>query len=248
MTNKIISEELIKEMVHNGVVLGHKKSKTHPKMRQFITGNRNDLDILNPAATWESLENAINFLREKVSKGALILFVATKPAAKEVVKKFAEEFNYPVVGRRWLGGTLTNFSVIRGRITYFENLREKKERGDLLKYTKKERSEFDKELGKLSQNFLGLLSMKKVPDILFVVDAEEHATAIHEANMLGIPVVAILDTNDNPSKISNPIYASDHSRQSVEWIMNQIKGTIQPLLPKGYVHHDAREGRGVIKK
>lgn len=241
MINKIISEELVKEMVQNGVVLGHKKSKTHPKMRQFITGNRNELEILNPAAIWDSLESAINFLREEISKGGLVLFVATHPAAKGVIKTFAEEFKYPFVDRRWLGGTITNFSVIRSRIAYFENLREKKEKGELLKYTKKERSEFDKELGKLSQNFSGLLAMKKVPDVLFVVDPKEHETAVREANFLGIPVVAIMDTNDDPSNISNPIYASDHGRQSVEWIMNQMRGAIKPLLPKGYVFHDARE-------
>ncbi len=246
MVNKIISEELVKEMVQNGVVLGHKRSKTHPKMKPFITGNRNEIEILNPAATWDSLESAINFLREKISKGGLILFVATKPAAKAVVKNFADEFKYPFVGRRWLGGTLTNFQVIRGRLSHFESLRDRKERGELLKYTKKEQRDFDKEIGKLSQNFLGLLPMKKVPDVLFVVDAEAHVTAIKEARILGIPVVAILDTNDDPSKISNPIYASDHSRQSVEWIMSQIKGAIKPLLPRGYVFHDARDAK-VIK-
>ena len=90
--------------------------------------------------------------------------------------------------------------------------------------------------------------MKKVPDVLFVVDPKEHETAVREANLLGIPVVAIMDTNDDPSDISNPIYASDHSRQSVEWIMNQIRGAIKPLLPKGYVFHDARETRSPHKK
>ncbi len=232
MTNKTISEDLVKEMVRNGVVLGHKKSKTHPKMRHLVAGNRNEIEVLNPSASWNSLESAVSFLKDKVSKGAVILFVATKPSSKAVVKSFAGEFKYPCVSTRWLGGTLTNFEMIKKRLSYFEKMMEKKEKGEFAKYTKKERSDFDKEIGKLSINFSGLLPMKKLPDVVFVVDAEAHKTAVQEANLLNIPIVAVLDTNDNPTVISNPIYANDHSSKSIEWIVNYLRDAVSPIVAK----------------
>ncbi len=222
---------MVKEMIRNGVVLGHKRSKTHPKMRQFIAGNKNELELLNPLTSWETIEKAIEILKEKLSGGGFMLVVGTQPAAKATVKQFADEMGYPFVVSRWLGGTLTNFSVIKGRIVHYETLKENQVKGAFAKYTKKEQLNFTKEIAKMSKTFEGLLKLKKLPEILFVVDGEAHITAIREARRLGIPVVAIIDTNDDPSSVDYPIIANDHSRKSIEWIIGLIKEAIT-ILPK----------------
>ncbi|KKU15828.1 MAG: 30S ribosomal protein S2 [Candidatus Jorgensenbacteria bacterium GW2011_GWA2_45_9] len=239
--NTTISDELVREMVQNGVVIGHKKSKTHPKMKPFIAGNRNELEIMNPASAWNSLEAALEFLKDTVLKGGLVLFVATAPSSKKIIREAAQEFGYPFVDTRWLGGTLTNFTMLRTRVSYFEKLKERKEKGEFAKYSKKEQLNLDKETEKLSRRLSGLVLMKKLPDAVFVVDAEAHATAVKEANLLNIPVAAIVDTNDNPSLVSYPIFGNDHSRQSVEWIMGRVKDAMRQASVKAAEARAAKE-------
>lgn len=222
MTIKPITEEIVRDMVQSGVIFGHKKLKTHPKMKRFVSGTKNELELLNPASSWESLGTALAFLEEVAAKGGTILFTGTTAPAKKKVESFAKEFSYPYVVTRWLGGTLTNFSAIRGRALHYENLKEKKEKGAFEKYTKKEQHDFSEEIGRLSRFFEGLSLLKKVPEAIFVVDAKAHETAIREAKKLGIPVVAVIDTNDDPSKIDYPILASDHGVKSVEWVMQKV--------------------------
>jgi small subunit ribosomal protein S2 len=232
MTRITIQEEIIKEMIRNGVVLGHKKSKTHPKMKQFIIGNKNELELLNPTMGWESIEKAIEVMKEKLSQGGTMLLVGTKPAAKVVIKQFADEMGYPFVISRWLGGTLTNFPVIKARIVHYEGLKDKQAKGAFAKYTKKEQLSFVKEIAKMSETFEGLLKLKKLPELVFVVDGEAHLTAIREARRLRIPIVAIIDTNDNPSLVDYPIVANDHSRKSIEWVVEKVKESILSINKK----------------
>jgi len=227
MTTKIISEEIARDMIQSGVIFGHKKSKTHPKMKRFISGTKNEIELLNPATSWESLDTAMTFLEEVVSKGGVVLFAATTPPAKKIIETFAKEFSFPYVVTRWLGGTLTNFSVIKTRILHYENLKEKKEKGAFDKYTKKEQHDFAEEIGKLSRFFVGFSFLKKLPEAVFLVDPEAHDTAVREAKKLSIPVVAIIDTNDDPSKIDYPIFASDHSVKSIEWVMAKVGDAIR---------------------
>lgn len=221
------NEEINKEMIQNGVVLGHKKSKTHPHMRQYVCGNKNDLEILDSAASWKSICDAGEFLKTISDKGdEIIFFVGTTPAGKQPIQKIADEFSFPFVNTRWLGGTLTNFSVIKGRITYYEDLREKKAKGELSKYTKKEQREFAEQIAKMSENFDGLIHLKKLPKALVVVDAGAHDIVIKEAKKLSIPVVALLDTNDDPAIVEFPVIVNDHSKQSVGWVLEILKGYI----------------------
>lgn len=227
MATKTISEEIARDMIQSGVIFGHKKSKTHPKMKRFISGTKNEIELLNPAASWESLEATMAFLEEIASKGGMVLFAATTPPAKKIIQSFAKEFSYPYVITRWLGGTLTNFSVIKGRILHYENLKDKKEKGAFEKYTKKEQHDFGEEIGKLSRFFDGFSSLKKLPDAVFLVDPEAHDTAVREAKKLSIPVIAIIDTNDDPSKIDYPIFASDHGVKSIEWVMAKLGDAIR---------------------
>lgn len=222
METSTLGEDVVKMMVQKGILFGHKKSKTHPKMREHIAGNRNEIELFSPESVWESLASALAFCREKAKEGALVLFVGTTPPAQSVIESTAKELGSPYVTTRWLGGTLTNFSIIRKRVKHYEDLMEKRERGEFERYTKKERHDFEEEIGKLSKTFEGLRSLNRTPDIVFVVDTEEHKTAVREANRLNIPIVGIVDTSSDPSEIQVPIFASDHSHDGITWILEKV--------------------------
>lgn len=222
MTNIQITNELAIEMANHGVLFGHNKSKTHPKMKPYVGATKNEIEILKPEATLYSLHKAAEFLKEIVAKKGMVLIVGTNPSAKEAVLKLANKFEFPKVVNRWLGGTMTNFNIMKERLKYYQSLKLRKEKGELSKYTKKEQMGFSKELGKLSVKFDGLVKMERLPDAIFVVDIKTHAIAVREAIKANIPVIAIIDTNDNPQKISYPIIANDHSKTSVNWIVDKI--------------------------
>src|SRR3989344_4167858 len=229
MTEVKLDESLITEMAKVGVIYGHKKSKTHPRMRPYIACQRNEIELIDPEATLAGLDKAVEFLKEKVKPGGggLVLLVGSNPAAQAAISDLAKEFNMPYVVTRWLGGTLTNFPVISKRMQYFQDLRAKAEKGELAKYTKKERAKFNKEVGKMTISFEGLIKLTRVPDVLFVVDIDAHSTAVREARRLKIPIVAIVDTDDDPDLVSYPIFANDHAKASIEWIINKIREGIK---------------------
>lgn len=224
-------QDKIVEMAQSGIFYGHKKTKTHPKMKDFIGGRRNEIELLDPEAMVRSFNKAVDFLKEKVQNGGLILFVATQPAAKELMKAMAEEWRMPFVDFRWLGGTLTNFGVMKKRIDYYETLKLKKESGELAKYTKKEQVQFSKEIGKLARNFYGLKNLTRLPDAVFTVDSVIHKTAVAEANKLHVPVIAVMDTDDDPDLVQYPILANDHARASVALVLSLIREEIKEIKP-----------------
>ncbi len=223
---------MITEMIQAGVIFGHKKSKTHPRMRQYIGGIKNEIELIDPEATFKGLTTASEFLKEITKKGGIVLVVGTIPAAKASVEFFANSFSFPFVTNRWLGGTLTNYSAIRSRFKYFEDQKIKKEKGELSKYTKKEQQEFDKEIGKMTQSFSGLASLTRIPEAVLVIDPKAHETAVREANKLSIPLVAIIDTDDDPNPIQYPIFANDHNRQSIEWVLGKIAEELRSEIGK----------------
>jgi len=241
MDTNAISEDVVKMMLKKGILFGHKKSKTHPKMREYIAGNRNEIELLNPESVWESLASALAFCREKSKEGALVLFVGTTPPAQEVIEKTAKELDSPYVTSRWLGGTLTNFSIIRKRVKYYEDLMEKREKGEFERYTKKERHDFIQEIEKLSRTFEGLRNLTRVPDIVFIVDTEEHETAVREANKLNIPIVGIVNTNADPSVVRVPIFASDHSRDGIAWILEKVSEEFKAGRDQGEREKETQE-------
>lgn len=214
-------------MAKAGIFYGHKKTKTNPKMKPYIGGRRNEIELLDPEVVLKSLEKASEFIKEKIGQNGLVLFTGTKPAAKESVKALAEELKMPYVIFRWLGGTLTNFKAINQRSNYYQDLKSKIEKGELAKYTKKEQLEFAKEVAKMSRFFDGLQNLNRLPDALIVVDPEENETAVREARKMKIPVVALLDSNDDPTLIEYPIFANDHTKSSVDWIFGKIKEAIK---------------------
>ncbi len=221
------NKDKIIEMAQFGIFYGHKKTKTHPKMKNFIGGRRNEVELLDPEATVQSFNKAVSFLKEKLGAGALVLFVGIQAPAKESMRAMAEELKMPFVDFRWLGGTLTNFSVIKKRMDHYENLKAKKETGELERYTKKEQVQFSKEISKLSRNFEGLKNLVKLPDVVFVIDSVVHKTAVREANKMHIPLIAVMDTDDNPDLVQYPILANDHAKASIDWILNSIKAELR---------------------
>jgi len=224
---KEITSDVVSELVSAGVIAGHKRSKTHPKMKPFISLNRNEIDFLDPDATITSIDEAVEFIAGRLGPDDFMLCVGTTAPARDVITAFSEHFKFPYVITRWLGGTLTNFKVITDRMKYYVDLKAKKEKGELDKYTKKEQLKFTEKIAKLSVSFDGLLRMSKLPSILFVIDPAANDTAVKEALLLKIPVVAILDTNDNPKEITKPIFANDHSKQSITWVVGKIVGGIE---------------------
>lgn len=218
---------LLDEMVKAGVLYGRKKAKTHPHMRPFIFGTRNGIEILDLPKTSEALDKAGEFLKEIAKKDGLIMVVGTKPAAQDLSEEFAKKFSFPYVTKRWLGGTLTNFKTLSKRIQYYMNLKADKATGKLEKYTKKEQVEFGKIIGKMDQFFIGLERLSRLPDALFVVNANDHITAVREAHRMKIPVVAIMSSDTDPELAEYPIPANDNSKMSIAWMIGKLEAKIE---------------------
>ncbi|HOK35589.1 MAG TPA: 30S ribosomal protein S2 [Candidatus Pacearchaeota archaeon] len=217
----------IQEMFEAGLHFGHHHSKMHPKMKPFIYGKRNGIDIIDFLKTKEYLEKALDFLKSAKEKNSLILFVGTKISAKNLIKELAEELKMPYVIERWLGGTLTNFETISKRIEYLKEIEAKKEKGELEKYKKKERIKINQKIEKMERKLGGLKNLTRLPDLLFVVDVAEEHLAVKEANMKGIPIVGICDTNGDPTSVNYPILANDDAISSLKYILNKVKEALK---------------------
>jgi small subunit ribosomal protein S2 len=222
----------VEEMAAAGLHFGHKTSKTHPKMAPYLFGARNTIHIINLEKTKEKFEEALKFIQELVSENKVLLLVGTKVQAKELVKNMAIECGLPYVYNRWLGGTFSNFGIIQKRVAYFKDLEIKKATGDLEKYTKKERLEFDKKLKDLEIKFGGIKNLEKLPDAIFVCDMIEDELALKEAKMKGIKVIAICHNNVDPTLADFAIPASDDAMSSVKYILDKIKEVILKTKPE----------------
>ncbi len=221
-----IEPALLEELVKAGVLYGRKKTKTHPRMQPFIFTTRNGIEIIDVAQTLDLIGKAAEFLKEIVRRGGLILFLGTTPSAKDLVKNLAQKFGLPYVTERWMGGTLTNFKTINQRLQYFIKLRTDEATGRLEKYTKKERIQFAKEIGRLTILFGGLEPLTRLPDAIMIVDATEHTTAIREARRMKIPIICLMSTDADPDLIDYPVVANDRARSSIEWVLGKIEKAI----------------------
>ncbi len=219
-------ENILKDMVQAGLIYGRIKSTTHPRMKPFIFGTRNNVDIIDLGKTIEGLERAIKFIKDVVARKGIILFVGTQPGANDNIFNLAKKLGYPFVTHRWLGGTLTNYNTINTRINYFKNLRDKEAAGALQKYTKKERVKFNKEISKLRLLFGGLEKLTQKPEAVIVINSTIHETAIREARRMKIPTVALISTDQNPELIDYPIPGNDTSLSSITWILQKIEEAI----------------------
>jgi small subunit ribosomal protein S2 len=216
----------IEEMGRAGLHFGHKTSKVHPKMFPFIFGSRNTIHIIDLEKTKQKFEEALKFIQDLVSQNKTILFVGTKPQIKDLVKEIATELGYPYVNERWLGGTFTNFEVIKKRAEYLKDLEKRKTEEFFEKYTKKERMEIEKKIQKLEKKFGGIKNMDRLPDAVFICDMVKDKLAVKEAREKGVKIIAISDTNADPTLADYPIPANDDAISSVKYILEKVKEVI----------------------
>lgn len=208
----------MKELLEAGVHFGHKTNRWHPKMKPYIFTERNSVHIIDLQQTIRALESTYALVRDRVAQGGLLLFVGTKRQAQETIAAEAQRCQMPYVNYRWLGGTLTNWRTIRERIRYYIQLDEMIRNGGLEAMPKKEAMRVRRKYEKMRLKFEGLRPLKRLPDLLFVVDTMREATAIREANAVGIPVIAMVDTNCDPDPIDYIIPANDDAIRSIKLV------------------------------
>lgn len=231
------NEAEIKELFGLGAHIGYSRAKRHPAVRSFVFGFKNKTTVIDLEKTIEALRNAENYAKELGSKGKTILFVGTKAEAAEEVKKSAERVGLPHVTSRWIGGTLTNFSEIKKRVDRMLDLKDKKEKGELSVYTKKEQGLIAKEVADLEKLFGGLVSMKKLPDAIFAIDSDHEKIAIAEARSAKMKVIALSSSDCDIRTVDYPVLANDSSKGSIAYFVNKIaeaykKGLAQATTPE----------------
>lgn len=223
MPNIPTTEQLFEAMVH----FGHRVSKRHPKMTPYLQTIKNGVYWINLEKTRECLKKTTDFIKEIVSQGGIILFVGTKPSAQAVIKKYAEEVKMPYVIERWLGGTLTNFSVISGLIKKLKKMEEEKEKGEWEKYPRKERFDLERKLTRLSLLVGGMKNLEKLPEALYLIDLREEKTALREARKTKTKIIGLVDVNCNPTLVDYPIPGNDDAIRSIEIITKTITEAIK---------------------
>ena len=209
----------MKALLESGVHFGHRTNKWNPKMRQYIFTERNGIHIIDLQQTVKLLDDAFNKVRDTVAAGGSILFVGTKRQAQETIQDEAERCGMPYVNQRWLGGTLTNWVTIQQRIVELTRLEKMFETGEIHNLTKKEGLLIQREINRLQTRLSGVRNMKTLPDLLFIIDIEREDTAVREANTKGIPVIALVDTNCNPSDIDYVIPSNDDAIRAIKLLV-----------------------------
>lgn len=216
------NKKLITEMFSAGAHFGYSRSRRHPSTKQFIFGTKSGVEILDLEKTSLELERAKEFVKSIAKSGKQILFVGTKNEGKKALEDGALSIDMPYVAERWVGGVLTNFTEIKKRVALLEDLRAKRENGELSVYTKKERLLIDKDIERLERNFSGLVSMKELPVALFILDPRKESIAVKEAQFLNIPIVALANSDCNLKEVTYPIPGNDSSVSSITFFISQI--------------------------
>ena len=214
------------ELLEAGVHFGHQTRHWNPKMRPFIYGPRNGIYVLDLRKTTDMLDKAYEVVRDYAAKNKNVLFVGTKKQAAEVVAEEAKRVGAYYINRRWLGGMLTNFETIRGRVNKLKELEEFINNGYIDKLPKKEVAQINRQLAKLSKTLGGIKDMRGLPDLIFIVDQTKEEIAIKEANKLGIPVICLADTNANPDGIDHIIPGNDDAIRSIQLITSKLAAAV----------------------
>jgi len=212
----------MKALLETGVHFGHRTPRWNPKMKPYIFTERNGIHIVDLQQTIVIIESVYNMVRDKVAEGSEVLFVGTKRQAQDTIAKEAARASQPYVNQRWLGGTLTNWQTIRQRIDYLDQLEKRRDEGEFELLKKKERLHLTREIDKLSTRLGGIRNMKSLPVLLFVVDVNHEETAVKEANILKIPIIAMVDTNCNPDPIDYIIPSNDDAIRAIKLITSKI--------------------------
>ncbi|MBI2909446.1 MAG: 30S ribosomal protein S2 [Chloroflexi bacterium] len=216
----------MKLLLEAGVHFGHQTRRWHPKMKSYIFTERNGIHIIDLQQTVVKLREALDFIRESVAEGSEILLVGTKKQAQEAVEQEAKRCHMPYVNQRWLGGTLTNFTTIQARIDYLVRMEDRKAKGEFQVLQKKEVLKIEEELARMNRLMGGIKEMTKLPGALFIVDPTKESIALSEAQRLAIPVVAIVDTNCDPTGIDYPIPANDDAIRAIRLLCAKVADTV----------------------
>ncbi|MCX8070017.1 MAG: 30S ribosomal protein S2 [Thermodesulfovibrionales bacterium] len=225
----------MKELLESGVHFGHQVKRWNPKMKRYIFGERNGIHIIDLQKTLKGVEEAYNYVRDQSAKGANFLFVGTKKQAQEAIAEEATRAGVFYVNNRWLGGMLTNFTTVKKSIERLKKIEMMKEDGTFDLHTKKEVSQLESEREKLDKNLRGIKSMSSYPDIVFIVDPKKEKIAVAEARRLGIPIVAVVDTNCDPDEVDLVIPGNDDAIRAIKLISQKMADAIL-------------EGRGSLQK
>ena len=212
----------VEQLFNAGAHYGYSKTRRHPSLSSYIYATKNKTDIIDIEKTKIMLDEAMEFIKSLGSQNKTVLFVGTKPEAKEVIKGMAESLNMPYVSERWIGGTLSNFTEIKKRINELEKYNKESTTGELEKYTKKERVVMAKKMEKLARYYTGLLSLKKAPDAIYIVDAKAEHIAATESRKSNVPVVALVNSDSNIKSIDYPIVCNDAAIPSIRIFTDSI--------------------------
>ena len=227
-----MSKELAQSLLEAGVHFGHQTKKWNPKMKPYIYGEKNGIYIVDLEKTMAHLTKACNFIRDIASSGQPILLVGTKPQAQPVIEEAAKRCGMYFVNHRWLGGMLTNYATIKNSVRRYKDLIKMREDGTFEVLKKKEVAVLEKEITKHEKNLAGITEMDKLPGAIFIIDAKHEEIAIKEANVLKIPVVAIVDTDSDPDRVAYPIPGNDDAIRSIRLLTGIITDSILEGLQK----------------
>ncbi len=221
-----VPEVNIKQLLEAGVHLGHKTLRWNPKMKNFIFGEKNSIHIIDLTQTVNFIKTALVEVHKCIASGGKILIVSTKKQASEQVSALAKDTSQYYVNYRWLGGMLTNWNTIQNSIKRLKHLDDQLSK-DNMGFTKKEIIKFGKERDKLQRSLGGIAEMKKLPNLIFIIDTNIESLAVNEAKKLGIPIIAVLDTNSDPTGIQFPIPGNDDARRSINLYCDLLSSTIK---------------------
>lgn len=214
----------LEELLEAGVHFGHQVRRGHPRMKPYIYGAKDGVHIIDLTKSEQLLKEACEFVFNLGKEGKVLLFVGTKKQAKDIIEDLAKSLEAPYMSARWMGGFLTNFEEIKKNIKKLKEYLEQKEKGELSKYTKKEQLLMERKMAKLQRDFAGVMSLERVPDAIFVADAVADNIAVREAGRLGIKVVAVADSNADPTQIDYPIPGNDDAIKSIKILVSAVAG------------------------
>ena len=241
-------EDKIEEMFRAGLQFGYSRSSRHPKMKEFISGIKNNIEIFDLNKTHKKIEEAKEFLKSLGKERKAILILGTKDEVKELVESSAKEIEAFYVNKRWIGGTFTNFKEIKKRIDHLNDLIAKKESGELDKYTKKEQMQIEKKVAKLKNFFSGVQKLEKIPSAMLVLDTKEEKIAIDEAKQIPVPVIGLMNSDCNPNGVDYIIPANDNALSSIKYIMKELVGAYKEGLSEPVVSAPEAEKEKEVEK
>ncbi len=226
----------VKDLLDAGVHFGHQTKRWNPRSKPYIFDHRQGISIIDLGKTYVALQSACDFVENLVAEGGIVLFVGTKRQAQDIVREAATGTSMPYCVHRWLGGTLTNFATIKRSIAKFKHFQQMETSGEMAKLPKKEESAIKREMARMQRNFDGILDMGELPGALFVVDVNHEDIAVAEATRCGIPCIALVDSNSDPTTVTHPIPGNDDAVKSIRIIVDTLVEAVQ----KGLGQRDTR--------